>query len=105
MIPDTKLIEEPKPAQRSPSIASGSRHGWRWVLLVTLALAGVAYLALGRIGKARVPAAEASPVTPRPGIPVAATQATLGDLNRYLTALGTVTPFNTVTVKSRVDGE
>jgi multidrug efflux system membrane fusion protein len=36
---------------------------------------------------------------------VAATQARLGDLSRYLTALGTVTPFNTVTVKSRVDGE
>jgi multidrug efflux system membrane fusion protein len=75
------------------------------VLLVTLALGGVAYLALGRIGRARVPAAEASPVTARPSIPVAAAEATLGDLSRYLTALGTVTPFNTVTVKSRVDGE
>lgn len=57
------------------------------------------------MGKAREPSAEASPVIPRPGIPVAATAATLGDLNRYLTALGTVTPFYTVTIKSRVDGE
>ena len=28
-----------------------------------------------------------------------------GDLNRYLTAIGTVTAFNTVTVKTRVDGQ
>ena len=44
-------------------------------------------------------------MTARPSIPVAAAEATLGDLSRYLTALGTVTPFNTVTVKNRVDGE
>ena len=28
-----------------------------------------------------------------------------GDLNRYLTAIGSVTAFNTVTVKTRVDGQ
>ncbi len=78
---------------------------WRLWLLILVALAGGAYLMLSRMGKPRVPNAEASPVTPRPGIPVAAAQAKVGDLNRYLTALGTVTPFYTVTVKSRVDGQ
>lgn len=74
-------------------------------LLALVVLVSAAYMAMGRIGKPRVPSAEASPVTPKPGIPVAAGQASLGDFNRYLTALGTVTPFNTVTIKSRVDGE
>src|SRR5580704_6877055 len=100
MIPDTLPTKEPKtspPARTAP--------GWRLWLPVLLVLVGAAYLAFGRIGKPRVPSAEASPVTPKPGIPVAAAQASVGDFNRYLTALGTVTPFNTVTIKSRVDGE
>jgi len=85
------------------SAAAGGR--WRLWVLIAAALAGGAYLTVSRMGKPRVPSAEASPVTPRPGIPVAAVQARLGDFNRYLSALGTVTPFNTVTVKSRVDGQ
>jgi multidrug efflux system membrane fusion protein len=41
---------------------------------------------------------------PRP-LPVTAVPAKVGDLNVYLTGLGSVTPLNTITVKSRVDGE
>ncbi len=101
--------EPPKASQEMQTIRSDG-HGARqhrlglWLLLF-LGLAGGAYLGFTRMGKPRVPTAEASPVTPRPGIPVAAAQATLGDLQRYLTALGTVTPFYTVTIKSRVDGQ
>jgi multidrug efflux system membrane fusion protein len=40
-----------------------------------------------------------------PIVPVAAVPAKLGDLNQYVSAIGTVTPYNTVTVKSRVDGQ
>ena len=40
-----------------------------------------------------------------PIVPVAAVPAKLGDLNQYISAIGTVTPYNTVTVKSRVDGQ
>jgi multidrug efflux system membrane fusion protein len=38
-------------------------------------------------------------------VPIVTTTARRGDLNVYLTSLGTVTAFNTVTVRSRVDGE
>ena len=40
-----------------------------------------------------------------PVVPVSAVPAKLGDLNQYISAIGTVTPYNTVTVKSRVDGQ
>jgi multidrug efflux system membrane fusion protein len=39
------------------------------------------------------------------GTPVVAVAVEKGDLNVYLSGLGSVTPLNTVTVKSRVDGE
>jgi membrane fusion protein, multidrug efflux system len=43
--------------------------------------------------------------TRRMAVPVVATQARLGDLPRYLSAIGTVTPIATVTVQSRVAGQ
>ena len=38
-------------------------------------------------------------------VPVVTAAATTGEMSVYLTALGTVTPLNMVTVKSRVDGQ
>jgi multidrug efflux system membrane fusion protein len=40
-----------------------------------------------------------------PPVPIVAMAARTGDMPVYLSALGTVTAFNTVTVKSRVDGQ
>ncbi len=49
-------------------------------------------------------AAETAP-TPAPAIPVSVVTAQRRDVPIYLTGLGTVQAFNTVTVKTRVDGE
>ncbi len=74
-------------------------------ILALLAIAGVAILALrserarGAISSGtRAPAHQIA-------IPVVAAQAKLGDLARYLSAIGTVTPLATVTVQSRVAGQ
>src|SRR5438309_8745387 len=56
------------------------------------------------LGEAQSRAARAAAPPPR-GVPVVAVAARQGDVPVYLNGLGSVTPLNTVTVKSRVDGE
>jgi membrane fusion protein, multidrug efflux system len=82
----------------------GLSRRWIWLaILLIILIAG--YFLLTRIEAARVAAAQAAAAKNRPGIPVAASAAKQGDLNRYLSAIGSVTAFNTVTVKTRVDGQ
>jgi membrane fusion protein, multidrug efflux system len=76
-----------------------------WLIgLVIVALVG--YRLLARTADTASNAAVSGPAKPAaPAIPVVAVAAHQGDMPVYLTALGTVTAFNTVTVKSRVDGQ
>jgi multidrug efflux system membrane fusion protein len=82
------------------------KSGWLW-LLVLMALAGGSYYYY----KSR-PSSE-SKAAPAPGarpaglgtVSVAVAPALKQNVPYYLSGLGTVTAFNTVTVKSRVDGE
>jgi multidrug efflux system membrane fusion protein len=91
--------------------AAPRRRTWLW-------LAGVLVLAYGGYrlvgskaetapvnavsGTAGGPAAGKSAAPP---VPIVAAAARQGDMPVYLSALGAVTAFNTVTVKSRVDGQ
>ena len=80
---------------------------WPWVLTLGLAgIAGYAFFPRATQGQAKTPtpAAPAGGADTR-GVPVVAATARIGSMGVYLSGLGTVTPLNTVTIHTRVDGE
>jgi multidrug efflux system membrane fusion protein len=115
-------LSDPEPTsapQRTPT-DEGSRsrpiggRAWIWVVLVVLALAGFWYYRTTHSKTSQDSAGAGAPGQTKAGGPfapgnfsvavvVAAT--TKGDLPVYLNGLGTVTPLNTVTIRSRVDGQ
>jgi membrane fusion protein, multidrug efflux system len=90
----------PDPPRRAP------RRIWVICLVLAALLAGGGYFALNRPGRAQPASrpAGAGPPAGRP-VPVVTVAARSGDLGVYLSGLGSVTALNTVTVRSRVDGQ
>jgi len=86
-------------AEAASRVRTGLASQW-WTWLI----GALVLLIIGYVWHARRQAAEATTKVVRPMVPVSAVHAQRGDLNLYLTAIGTVTPFNTTTIKSRVDG-
>ena len=76
---------------------------WRlWLVVLAVAVVGLYFF----IARSRPDSStQASPAAVHTIVPVAAVPAKLGDMNQYISAIGTVTAYNTVTVKSRVDGQ
>jgi len=88
-------------------MSKGTRTGWLlrhwWIVLLVLCLIGAgAYLFFS---KAQSRAAKQGQVPSTPGIPVVAVKAEKTGFNVYITGLGSVTPVNTITVHTRVDGQ
>jgi multidrug efflux system membrane fusion protein len=91
----------------APAVAEPSRpkHVWRWI--AALAVVAIVIYLVARPSSRPSAASEgkaAGKNAPR-AIPVTGSAATTGDLGVYLNGLGTVTALNTVTVRSRVDGQ
>jgi multidrug efflux system membrane fusion protein len=85
-----------------PQPAKRSRRAWPWILGLALLLGLVALRGVG--GGHAAADVGGRGREPRP-VPVVTAAARVGDVPVYLRGLGTVTAFNTATVKSRVDGQ
>ncbi|MGC1485785.1 MAG: MdtA/MuxA family multidrug efflux RND transporter periplasmic adaptor subunit [Candidatus Acidiferrum sp.] len=103
-----------EPGARDSSAASPTkRRWWLWILILAVVVIGIWYYRGTRStseagGKAAAGAAGSGKKGAGAGgltVPVVVATATKGDLPVYLIGLGTVTAFNTVTVRSRVDGQ
>lgn len=105
-----------QPAPRAEAAASQAKsRWWIWVLLLAIGAGGVWYFRSGRAASQAQTAAGAAGGAAggaggrgRPGsfvIPVVVATAQRSDLPVYLNGLGNVSAFNTVTVRSRVDGQ
>jgi len=96
---DQNQVSEDVPKTDAPR--PKRRRWWLLVLIVGLGALGW-YLISGRTG---APNAKIAAKPALPPSPVQALPARKGDVGVYLNGLGSVTPLNTVTVKSRVDGQ
>ncbi|NVN99651.1 MAG: MdtA/MuxA family multidrug efflux RND transporter periplasmic adaptor subunit [Geobacteraceae bacterium] len=80
-----------------------SRRWWFWIAI--LSVIAVAALIYWKKQPATSPADKTGKKGANLPTPVFVTPVRKGEMNIYLTGLGTVTPLNNVTVRSRVDGQ
>jgi multidrug efflux system membrane fusion protein len=97
---EVNKAELPEQTQTRPP----SRRWWLWLLAAALIAIG-AYALWIRHAETSGPSSHKEGKAPARAVPVSAVPASKGDIGVYLTGLGTVTPLDTVTVKSRVDGQ
>ncbi len=108
-------IDLPEPGARDSSAAPPAKaksRWWLWIVILAVVAIGIWYYrghstseagataAPGATGKGKGAAGGAGMT-----VPVVVATAQKGDLPVYLMGLGSVTAFNTVTVRSRVDGQ
>jgi membrane fusion protein, multidrug efflux system len=106
------LPESSAPGAATSASSRGSRW-WIWAVIVGIIAVAVWYLWGRSTSHSQDPAASpgaagagrGAGATGQPGVPVVVAAAQRGDLPVYFNGLGTVTAFNTVTVRTRVDGQ
>ena len=100
---ETKSGDPPQELPPPRLQAGGGRRRWPW-LLITVVFGAVGYWRFAPSDpqtRAAVPPGGAA----ARAVPVVIATAHIGEIPVYLTGLGSVSAFNTVTVKSRVDGQ
>ncbi len=80
-------------------------HCQRWLAGILVLLCAGAGIYFFRARASDAPAPARGRAAGAQSIPVLTARVTTGDMDIYFSGLGTVTPLNTVTVKSRVDGQ
>src|SRR2546427_5280998 len=104
---DTKPhLEAREPEIATPALPreAAKRRRWPWVVGVGV-VALLAVLLLTRSAERQKSQAAAAKAKSARTVPVAGSAARTGDLPVYLTGLGSVAAINTVTVRTRVDGQ
>jgi multidrug efflux system membrane fusion protein len=105
---DEPIVEQTEPEQEEsppPVVSRGSRRRpGRWILLVLLLLGGlIGFFIFQHQEKGK--AATDKPPPSQAGVSISTAVAENGSIGVYINALGSVAALNTVTVKSRVDGQ
>src|SRR5437899_2109569 len=108
------MNQTPAPKSTEDTLSgSGSAHSrprgiwrlwWVWLLLAALVAAGI-YFFSSAPGKAQQNSGKQGAGAGRSAALVVAAAAKTGDISVFLSGLGSVTPLNTVSVKSRIDGQ
>lgn len=106
-MPDEKPA---RPGAPPPSAAPESEpphrsRKWVWIGAAVVVAIVIAILVSRSSSSKKQATATAAKSAANRAIPVVAAKARVGDIGVYLTGLGTVTALNTVTVRSRVDGQ
>jgi len=100
----THSDESPRPLSQPP--AGKKRRRWFYIGILILLVAGVAILLrLWVPSRSQIPPTNGRGGVGLATIMVSTAMAQTGDIGIYVNALGMVTPLNTVSVKSRVDGQ
>src|SRR5690242_7527631 len=99
--------ELPTPLRPEPPRTRKRRRSFAWVWLLVIAALGYGgyrYFQAARAKRQAAVAAQAAKATSR-SVPVVAAPAHSGDMPVYLRGLGSAAAFNTVSMRSRVDGQ
>ena len=97
-------VATPPPPVIAPARAPTKSYWWVWLLVLCLA-GGAAYRWYPRTAEGQGAGAKGADKGGGRTVPAVATTSRKGDMPVYLPGLGSVTAFNTVTVRSRVDGQ
>src|ERR1700676_499449 len=105
-------IDLPEPGARDSSAAPPAKakgRWWLWIIILAVVAIGIWYYRGHSTSEAGATAAPGATGKGKGGagltVPVTVATAQKGNLRVYLIGLGSVTAFNTVTVRSRVDGQ